>query len=67
MRQALAYARLAPFVTPEDGEVWLLIARIALDAGSSEPRRCGRSTECRPDSPVAWSANLAAGAARCRT
>ena len=56
--QALPYARLAAFVTPEDGEISLLIARIALD--QEHPAEALRALdEVAADSPVAWSANLA--------
>ncbi len=56
--QALPYARLAQFVTPEDGEVSLLIARIALD--QDHPDEALRALDgVTADSPVAWSAQLA--------
>jgi tetratricopeptide (TPR) repeat protein len=55
--QALVFARLASFVTPEDGEAWLLIARVALK--QSHPAEALRALEQVPaGSPVAWAAGL---------
>ena len=56
--QAIPYARLAAFVAPEDGEISLLIARIALD--QDRPGEALRALDgVAAESPVAWSAQLA--------
>ena len=66
--QALPYARRAQFVTPEDGEVSLLIARIALD--QDQPGRgaagAGRSAGGQPGRLVG-AAGQGAGAAGSQT
>jgi tetratricopeptide (TPR) repeat protein len=56
--QALLFARLASFVTPDEGEPWLLIAGAALQ--QDNPEEALRAlTRVPADSPVAWQAGLA--------
>ena len=63
--EALTLARAATFVTPDDPEGWLLVARVAL--AQDNPAEALRALEHVPaDSPVAWTAGLC-GRGRCRT
>lgn len=55
--QALLFARLATFLTPEDGEAWLLIASTALQRGHAEEAL--RALDQVPaGSPASWQAGL---------
>lgn len=55
--QALLFARLAAFVTPEDGDAWFMIGRVALD--QNDPNEAIRALERVPAaSPLAWPARL---------
>ncbi len=55
--EALTLARAATFVTPDDGETWLLVARVAL--AQENPTEALRSLDQVPtDSPFAWTAGL---------
>lgn len=56
--QALVYARLAAHLTPEAGDVWLAVGRIA--QAQDDPEEAIRAFERVPEnSPFAWDARLA--------
>lgn len=55
--QAMVFARAASYLTPQDGETWLLIARIALD--QNNPTEALQALDrVGADGPVAWPAGL---------
>lgn len=55
--QAMVFARAASFLAPQDGETWLLIARIALE--QSNPTEALQALDrVSADGPVAWPAGL---------
>ncbi len=55
--QAMLFARAASFLAPDDGETWLLIARIALD--QNNPGEALQALDHVPaDASVAWIADL---------
>ena len=55
--EALTLARAATYVTPDDPDGWLLVARVAL--AQENPAEALRALEHVPaDSPVAWTAGL---------
>ena len=55
--EALKLARAATFVTPDEDETWLLVARIAL--AQDNPAEALRALDRIPaDSPFAWTAGL---------
>ncbi len=60
--QALLYARMAAFLTPEAGDAWLLIGRVGLSEDNAQ-MALDAFDRVPKDSPFAWQAQLAAAQA----